>query len=187
MTIQTVLNITRDEYFTLEETSEVKHEYFQGELFAMAGGTFNHSTISGNIFAALKSRLRGKTCQATNSDMRIETPDGLITYPDVAMFCGRPQLTNNQCALLNPIVIIEVLSPSTRRYDQSDKFLLYRAIASFLDYVLVDSEKIHIQHFRKTENNEWILHDYFDVQEAVTLNSIQETLLLTEIYEGVFC
>lgn len=185
--MQTVVhNITREQYFALEETAGVKHEYFQGEIFAMAGGTYSHAAISVNIVSALKVRLRGKTCQPTNSDMRIETLSGLITYPDAAVFCGKPQLTDNQCALLNPIVIVEVLSPTTRRYDQSDKFLLYRAIPSFLDYVLVDSEKIHIQHFRKTENNEWILHDYFDLQETLPLGSIQETLPLTEIYEGVF-
>ena len=178
-------SLTREDYFALEETAEVKHEYFQGQIFAMTGGTFNHSSISGNTFAALKARLRGKACQPMNSDMRVETPDGLITYPDIAVFCGKAQLTNNQCALLNPIVIIEVLSPTTRRYDQSDKFLLYRAIATFQDYLLIDSEKVHVQHFRKTENNEWILHDYFDVHETLTLGSIQESLPLVEIYEDI--
>jgi Uma2 family endonuclease len=177
--------ITREEYFALEATAEVKHEYYQGEIFAMTGGTFNHSVIGVNTVSALNTRLRGKPCRPTNSDMCIETPDGLITYPDVAVFCGKPQLTDNQRALLNPIVIIEVLSPTTRRYDQSDKFLLYRTIPTFQDYLLVDSEKIHVQHYRKTEANEWVLHDYFNVQEIVTLGSIQEMLPLLELYEGV--
>lgn len=86
-------NISRQAYYFLEETAEVKHEYYQGEIFAMTGGTFNHAAIGVNIITALKARLRGKPCQPTNSDMRIETPDGFITYPDAAVFCGGPQLT----------------------------------------------------------------------------------------------
>jgi len=103
----------REEYFTFDETSEEKHEFYQGEIFAMARGTFNHSRISGKAFSALEVKLRGKSCQPTNSGMKIETPKGLITYPDAAVFCGKPELTSNQCALLNPVVIIEVLSSST--------------------------------------------------------------------------
>lgn len=184
--MQTALKyLTREDYFALEETSEEKHEFYQGEIFAMAGGTFNHSAISVNIVTALKQKLRGKFCQPTSSDMRVETPNGLITYPDATIFCGKPELTENQCALLNPLVIIEVLSPSTRRYDQSDKFLLYRSIPSFTDYLLVDSEKVHVQHFRKTGLHEWLLHEYFDVQDVIDFNNIQVSVSLTEIYEAI--
>jgi len=184
--MQTALKyISREEYFTLEESADEKHEFYQGEIFAMAGGTFNHSTISGNTFFSLKNRLRNKSCQPSNSDMRVETPNSLITYPDVSIFCGEPKLSENQCSLLNPIVIIEVLSPSTRAYDQGNKFLLYRSIPSFQDYLLIDSEKLHIQHFRKADNNEWILHDYFSVDDKIYLNSIQESIRIAEIYEGI--
>lgn len=176
---------TREDYFAFEETSEEKHEFFRGEIFAMAGGTFNHSAIALNVATNLKIKLRNKPCRPTNSDTKIETPKGLITYPDVAVFCGKPELTSNQCALLNPVVIIEVLSPSTRRYDQSDKFLLYRSIETFKDYILIDSEKVHVQHFRKTDQNEWILHEYFDLKDQIYLSSIQETLNLSEIYEEI--
>jgi Uma2 family endonuclease len=117
--------------------------------------------------------------------MRIETPNGLITYPDATIFCGKPELTENQCALLNPQVIIEVLSPSTRRYDQSDKFLLYRSILSFTDYLLIDSEKVHVQHFRKMGLHEWLLHEYFDRQDVIDFTNIQITVSLTEIYEAI--
>jgi Uma2 family endonuclease len=184
--MQTALKgLTREDYFALEETSEEKHEFYQGEIFAMAGGTFNHATIGTNIVTTLKQKLRGKSCQPTSSDMRVETPGGLITYPDAAIFCGKPQLTENQCALLNPTVIVEVLSPSTRRYDQSDKFLLYRSIPTFADYLLVDSEKVHVQHFHKTGNHEWLLHEYFDVQESLLLKSVEVSLGLLEIYENI--
>jgi Uma2 family endonuclease len=184
--MQTALKyISREEYFTLEESAKEKHEFYQGEIFAMAGGSFNHSAIGVNIITSLKTKLRGKSCQPTNSDMRVETPDSLITYPDATIFCGEPELSENQCSLLNPIVIIEVLSPSTRAYDQGNKFLLYRSIPSFRDYLLIDSEKFHIQHFRKVDNNEWILHDYFSVSDKIYFNSIQESISMAEIYEGI--
>jgi len=184
MTSTATQYLSRDEYFALDNAEE-KYEFYQGEIFAMTGGTFNHAKISGNTFSAFNVKLRGKCCQATNSDMRVETPTGLITYPDVTVFCGKPELTENQCSLLNPVVIIEVLSPSTRRYDSSDKFTLYRSIATFKDYLLIDSEKIFVQHFRKIENNEWVLHDYLDVNEAIYLNSIEEAISLMEIYDNI--
>jgi Uma2 family endonuclease len=183
---QTVVDyISREDYFALEATADQKHEFYQGQLFAMAGGTFNHAAIGANIVTTLKTKLRGKCCQSTNSDMRVETPTGLITYPDAAVYCGKPELTANQCSLLNPIVIIEVLSPSTRHYDQIDKFALYRSITTFCDYLLIDSEKNHVQHFRKIDDNEWLLHDYFDLAETICISSIQETIRLSEIYEGI--
>jgi Uma2 family endonuclease len=177
---------TKEEYFALEEVATKKHEFFQGNIFAMAGGTFNHARISGNTFSTLKFKLRNKHCQPTISDMQIETPHGLVTYPDIAVYCGKPELTKNQCALLNPILIIEVLSPSTRLYDQSDKFLLYRAIPSFTDYLLIDSEKIHVQHFHKNKEYEWILHEYFQLNDNVDLVSINDCLTLLEMYEEIF-
>jgi Uma2 family endonuclease len=184
--MQTALKtITREEYFAMEETATEKHEFFQGEIFAMSGGTFNHNRISGNAFSALMIRLRGKCCQPTNSDMRVETPSGLITYPDVSVYCGKPELTDNQCALLNPVLIVEVLSPSTRLYDQSDKFSLYRSIPSFTDYLLIDSEKIHVQHFHKAKENEWVLHEYFALNDSVDLSAIAITLTLSEFYENI--
>jgi len=176
---------TCEEYLALEEMVEVKYEFYQGEIFAMSGGTFKHSRIKVNTISALHQKLRGKSCQLTDSDMRIATPSGLMTYPDAGVFCGPPELTDNQRTLLNPVVIIEVLSPSTRRYDKSDKFMLYRSIPSFRDYLLVDSEQVQVQHFRKTENNEWILHEYFDLTEDVYLGSIDESISLAEIYEGM--
>ncbi len=185
MTPTETQQLTRDDYYRLEETAEQKHEFYQSEIFAMSGGTFNHARISGNIFSTLLIKLRGKSCQPTNSDMRVETPAGLITYPDVAVYCGKPELTENQCGLLNPVILIEVLSPSTRCYDQSDKFTLYRSISSFQDYLLIDSEKIAVQHYRKSEPDEWILHDYLNITDSIYLKSIQETISLIEMYDDV--
>jgi Uma2 family endonuclease len=183
---EAINHITRDEYFELEKTSEIKHEFFDGEIFAMSGGSFNHAAIGVNVVTAFKIKLRGKCCSPTNSDMRIETPNGLITYPDAAVFCGTPELTENQCSLLNPAVIIEVLSPSTCRYDEGSKFTLYRSIPSFQDYLLIDSEKVFVQHYRKINTDEWLLHDYFDLADSIVIHSINETICLNEIYDGIF-
>jgi Uma2 family endonuclease len=183
---ETINYITRDEYFELEKTAEIRHEFYNGEIFAMSGGTFNHAAIGVNVVTAFKIKLRGKCCTPTNSDMRIETPTGLITYPDAAVFCGTPELTENQCALLNPVVIIEVLSPSTRRYDEGSKFTLYRSIPSFQDYLLVDCEKVFVQHYRKINADEWLLHDYHNLADSIVINSINETICLNEIYDGIF-
>ena len=176
---------TREEYLALEAMSQEKHEFYHGEIFAMAGGTFHHAEISGNIFATLRTQLRHKSCRPTNSDMRIGTPSGLMTYPDVAIFCGAPELIDNQRTLLNPVVIIEVLSPSTRGYDQDDKFRLYRSIATFREYLLIDSERVHIQQFHRSATNEWILHELTDLTEIIYFTSIDESLSLAEIYENI--
>jgi len=176
---------SREEYLALEEISNEKHEFYQGEIFAMVGGTFHHAKISGNVFSILNVKLRGKFCQPTNSDMCIGTPSGLLTYPDTSIFCGQPELSDNQRVLLNPVMIVEVLSPSTRHYDRGNKFTLYRSILTFRDYLLVDSEKVYIEHFRKIENNEWILHEYTDLSEKIYFNSIDESLELKEIYENI--
>lgn len=184
-TQEVIKHFTREEYLDLEKNAEIKHEFFKGEIFAMAGGTFNHAALGVNVVTAFKIKLCGKCCTPINSDMRIETSNGLITYPDAAIFCGIPELTENQCALLNPVVIIEVLSPSTRHYDETAKFALYRSIPSFKDYLLIDSEKVFVSHFRRIDNNEWILHDYFDLTDSIKINSINETIYLHEIYDGI--
>lgn len=175
----------REDYLAFDDTAEMKHEFYQGEIFAMAGGTFNHAKISGQTFSTLSVKLRGKSCGVMNSDLRLSTPSGLDTYPDLSAFCGKPILTDNQRTLLNSVMIIEVLSPSTRRYDQSDKFTLYRSIPTFSDYLLVDSEKIYVQHFHKVGNYEWLLHEYFELTDNIYLSSLSESISLVEMYEGV--
>jgi Uma2 family endonuclease len=178
--------ISREEYLALEEDSPERQQYFNGEVFAMAGGTFNHSRIARNIVAALVSRLRGKPCEPMNSDMRVHTPSGLDTYPDVSVFCGTPELADEQRTLLNPVILFEVLSPSTRSYDRGDKFAHYRSIAGLRDYVLADSETLAVEHFRRSpDGREWVLHEYGDPAEAVPLYAIESELPLAEIYAGI--
>jgi Uma2 family endonuclease len=175
----------RIEYLAMEEAANVRHEFFQGQIFAMSGGTFNHVVLSGNVYFALKTKLRGKPCQPVNSDMRIHTPAGLDTYPDVSVYCDQPELTDNNRTLLNPVVIIEVLSPTTRNYDQGEKFRLYRSIPSLREYLLIDSESIEVNHFRKLENADWLLHEYTVISDIIWLPTIEQPLSLAEIYENV--
>jgi len=182
---QALASCTRDDYLRLDETSDGRHEFFQGEVFAMTGGSFNHAAIGLNIATTLTTSLRGGPCRPMNSDLRIHTPAGLDTYPDVSAFCGEPELSDRQKTLLNPVVIIEVLSPTTRSYDRGDKFALYRGIPSLRDYLLVDSEQILVEHFRRLDNGEWLLHEYRLVSDTILLVSIDSTLALSMIYEDV--
>jgi len=175
----------REEYLVLEQLTDVKHEFFHGAIFAMAGRTFNHAKITINIAIELVNKLRGKNCTLLGSDMRVHTPSGLDTYPDVSVFCGKPELQDNQRTLLNPSVIIEVLSPSTRNYDRGTKFALYRAIPCLQDYLLVDSEDVSVEHYRRLNSYEWILHDYQDIKDQIPLTTLEESLNLRVIYEQI--
>ena len=176
--------ITREEYLALEIKSDNKHEFYQGEIFAMTGGTFNHSLIAGNIFRHLANSLANTPCQPMNSDMRISTPAGLDTYPDISIYCGKPELIDNNCTLLNPVVIFEVLSPTTRNYDRGGKFTLYRSITSLKEYIMVDSENILVEHYLKINNNEWLLHEHRQGKKF-SLSSLQIELKLTDIYQNI--
>jgi Uma2 family endonuclease len=181
---QNVSQTSREDYLAQDAAGGQKHEFYRGEVFAMAGGTFRHADIAGNVLTALRLKLRGKSCRAMNSDMRLHTPSGLDTYPDVSAFCGAAELTDKDTTLLNPVLIIEVLSPSTRDYDKGGKFTLYRSILSLRDYLLVDSEELFVEHFRRS-GGEWVLHEYREWGDEVPLASIGESLALADIYEDV--
>ena len=179
------IQTTRTEYLEFDASSSQKHQFFDGQIFAMAGGTFNHSAIGLNVATTLRNLLRGKPCQPMNSDMRIHTPSGLDTYPDISVFCNAPELMDNDRTLLNPVVIIEVLSPSTRSYDRGDKFWHYRSIVGLQDYVLIDSETIHVEHHHRQQRDEWLLHEYRKLDDTLRLESLGLTLPLAVLYEDV--
>lgn len=177
--------ISREDYLKLEEVSPEKHEFYQGQVFAMAGGTFQHARIGLNVTTELAVRLRGKPCQPMNSDMRITTPSELNTYPDASVYCGQPELTDSNKTLLNPVLIVEVLSPSTRSYDRGDKFHHYRSIPSLRDYLLIDSETVLVEHYQRMGAYEWNLHEYRRLTDILNLDSIKELLTVSVFYEGV--
>ena len=171
----------------MENAAFEKHEYFKGEIFAMSGAKVRHNTITGNLFVSLANKLKGKKCKPFNSDQRIHIPSNtLFTYPDISIICGEIiTLNNDDWNVLNPTVIIEVLSPSTKNYDRGEKFKLYRDIPTLKEYMLVDSESIHVEVFRLNEKNHWELEEYNSFSDELLVEAIEESLLLSEIYEGV--
>lgn len=178
---------TIEEYLAMEETATEKHEYYKGEIFAMSGAKMPHNTISGNLFIELGIRLKGKGCRPYNSDTRIHIEaNTLFTYPDISIICGEPEtLNNDDWNVLNPVVIIEILSPSTKNYDRGEKFRLYRDIPKLKEYILVDSESVHIEIFRLNESNRWELEEYNTAEETLFIQTINEYISLGGIYAGV--
>jgi Uma2 family endonuclease len=174
-------------YLEMENAADEKHEYYKGEIFAMSGAKVPHNIIAGNLFAMLFNRLKGKKCKPFNSDQRIHIPsNSLFTYPDISIICGEViTLNNDDYNALNPSVIIEVLSKSTKNYDRGEKFKLYRDIKTLKEYILVDSESIHIEIFRLNENDHWELEEYSSLANAVIIKAIGETIFLSEIYDNV--
>jgi Uma2 family endonuclease len=177
---------TIEEYLEMEQASQEKHEYYQGEVFAMSGPKVPHGIISGNTFLALGNQLKGKQCRPFNSEQRIHIEKNtLFTYPDIFVVCGEIETRNNdEWNILNPTVIVEILSPSTRDYDRGQKFKLYRDIPSLKEYILIDSEFINIEVFFLNDEGHWELREYKSIDDSFALKSIQVHLDLKEIYEG---
>ncbi len=178
---------TIEEYLEFEKTSEEKYEYYQGEIFAMSGSKVPHNTISVNIIAALKQKLKGKSCQPFNSDQRIYIPENsLFTYPDISIICGDIiTLNDDDWNILNPSVIIEVLSPGTKDYDRGGKFKLYRDIPTLKEFILVDSETVNIEAFRINDRGYWELEEYKETGTALLIKTIGVAISVEEIYEGI--
>jgi len=179
--------ITVEEYWELESTSPVKHEYFDGCIYAMAGGSNRHAVVCTNASAALSVRLRGKPCRAVSSEQRVKIEaTGLETYPDTSVYCPPSRFEGkNDEVLLTPAVLIEVLSPSTSAYDKGDKFGHYKQIESLRDYLLVEQKKMQVEHFHRLENGDWLLKTLSTLDAKVELESIDCVLPLNELYDGV--
>ncbi len=178
---------TAKEYLEMERSTPEKNEYFNGDIFAMAGASRRHNLIGTNVSRMLSTQLRKRPCEVYANDMRVKVrKTGLYTYPDIVVVCGKPQLEDEKTdTLLNPTVLIEVLSPATEAYDRGDKFEHYRTIASLSDYVLVTQSKILVEHYVRQANNTWLLSALNEQQQVVEIRSIECSLLLEEIYEKV--
>lgn len=176
--------LTPEEYFVWEEKQLLRHEYLNGEIYAMGGGTQNHGRIASNIIFIVKGHLRGGGCQVGNSDCRVnilETND--YVYPDVSVTCEDSDRTATQ-AIQYPCLIVEVLSPSTANYDRGDKFRLYRRNPSLQDYVLVDAEKIAIDLYRKNDRGNWEIFNY-QSGDNIELRSINLSFPIESVYEDI--
>lgn len=179
--------ISVNEYLEQENKSDTKYEYYNGETFAMAGASFAHNLLVSNLIVTLTNQLRSKKkCKALPSDLRIKTPSGLYTYPDVSIICGKEIYdTQDKKTIINPTVIIEVLSDSTEKYDRGEKFSFYRKIESLKSYALINHKAPKIEMFSKNENNLWYLSETTETETSVIIPSIECTLNLEEVYYEV--
>ena len=175
------------EYLNLEPTLEDKYEFHHGEIVAMAGGTLNHSLIGGKLVALLKQVLRGSGCLTFNSDLKIfieKFNHGV--FPDAMVICGEPEMLGNRNDIIvNPSLVIEVLSKSTESYDRGEKFLRYRSLPSFKEYVLIASDKHLVESFYKENSNYWQMRTAIGLDAEIHLFSIDKTITLKDIYENV--
>jgi Uma2 family endonuclease len=178
---------TPEEYLALEEAADHRSEYYQGQIYAMAGGPYKHEVIAGNFYAALHRYAQNGKCVAVASNMRLLVErHGLYTYPDAMLVCGKPQfVTNRTDIILNPLILVEVLSKSTRAYDLGDKFEFYRSIPTFQDYVMVDQDRVFVEYYHKLGAQRWVLTEISDPATVLTLQSIKLDIPVYELYHQV--
>lgn len=176
-----------EDYLAGERVSDTKHEYYAGEVFAFAGGSEQHNLIAGNVYASLHSQLRKRSCTVYPSDMRVSIPrTGLYTYPDVVAVCGAAQFEDQERdTLLNPTIIVEVLSPSTEMYDRGKKFQNYRTINTLAEYLLVAQDAYRIEHYVRQPDQQWLLSEATSLDQTIELPSITCSLALADVYEKV--
>ncbi|GAK59789.1 hypothetical protein U27_06774 [Candidatus Vecturithrix granuli] len=179
--------VTPEEYLAIERQAEYKSEYWNGEMFAMAGASERHVLITTNTAGELRTQLKSRPCRVYSIDLRVKVRStGLYTYPDIVVICEKPVFDDKQQdTLLNPIVLIEVLSPSTEAYDRGEKFSHYRTIESLSDYLLISQTRPRIEHFIRQPHEQWIFSDCHDMDGAIAIASIGCTLALAEVYDKV--
>ncbi len=187
MSSHATARITAQEYLALERQALYKSEYFQGEIFAMSGASRRHNLISLNIGAELRAQLKQRPCDVYPSDMRVKIPStGLYTYPDVVVVCGEPAFEDAEVdTLLNPTLLVKVLSPSTADYDRGGKFEQYRTVPSVQEYLLVAQAQCHVVHCTRQTDHAWRLTETSNLQAQLHLPSIDCVLALSEVYAKV--
>ena len=178
--------LTPEEYLTLERKAAVKSEYLSGQILAMSGASNAHNLITLDIGTEFNIQLRGRECLVYTSDMRIRTsPKGAYFYPDVVVVCGKPRFEDNVFGtLLNPVLVMEVLSPSTETYDKGEKFGHYQELASLQEYILVSQDRIRVEHYRLVKT-QWVQTEMRGHADVLSLNSIRCELPLQDIYRRV--
>jgi Uma2 family endonuclease len=179
--------LTPEQYLVSERAGDQKHEYYQGEVFAMVGASFSHVGIAANLLASLHGQLQSGPCRVFSSDLRVKVSrTGLYTYPDIGVVCDQPQFDDDQKdTLLNPRVIIEVLSPSTESYDRGKKFAHYRTVESLAEYLLVSQDQTRIEQYVRQPTHDWLLHEATEPAETIHLPSIECDLKLSDVYANI--
>lgn len=174
-----------EEYLELEENSTVKHEYVDGHVYAMAGGTVDHGTIAVNVVSQLRPFLRGGRCRVHNSDVKVRLGPRRFVYPDVSVGCDPRDRVDGRATFINyPRLVVQILSPSTARYDQGDKVEMYRALPSFEEYVLIDAEQVGIEVRTRQDDGAWQVQTY-GPGDHVRISTIDVRLPIAEFYEDV--
>jgi Uma2 family endonuclease len=187
MSTQAKIYLTPEQYLEIERQAEQKSEYWQGEMFAMSGAAEPHNLVVPNITVQIHTQLRSRDCRIYSNDMRVRvSATGLYTYPDIVVVCGAPQfLDGRRDTLLNPTLIVEVLSPSTEAYDRGRKFEHYQSIPSLQQYLLVASERVHADLFTRQPDGLWLLKAAGSPEDIIELDSIGCRLTLRDTYERV--
>ena len=176
---------TLEEYIELDKNSEERYEYFDGEVVCMSGGSIEHSTIAINVAGTLREGLKGRPCRVLSSDVRLKVPKAFpYRYPDVVVVCGQllVEKIQGQVMLVNPLLIVEVLSPSTEAYDRGRKFTAYQSIESFQEYLLVAQDRPYVTRYVRQTDGQWLRSDVEGLDRAVKLESLDIALPLREIY-----
>jgi Uma2 family endonuclease len=187
MSQQVISYISPEEYRRRERQAEYKSEYLNGEIFAMSGANREHNLIAGNIVGELNQQLRGQPCEVYPSDMRVKvTATGLYTYPDVIVVCGEPKFEDEYVdTLLNPTLLVEVLSPSTERYDRIAKTSYYRTLDALAEHLLVAQDEVRLDRYVKQANKQWLQFEYTSLDSVADLQSIACSLALRDVYDKV--
>ena len=187
MATDPVQHLSPGEYLAFERRGETKHEYAGGEVFAMTGASLGHNVIVAHLVAELDVQFRGRPCRVFASDLRVAvSPDGPFYYPDVVALCAEPRLLDDERdTLLNPEVVIEVLSPSTEAFDRGLKFSHYRAIPSVREVVFVAQDRARVEHFACRDDDQWLLTDHAGLEAAVELPAVGCRLELARVYDKV--
>ena len=184
--VATQSDLTPEEYLALERKATTKSEYLDGRMYAMSGASRAHNLITMNISSGLHAQLRERACEVYANDMRVKvSPTGLYTYPDVVVVCDEPRLEDSVSdTLLNPTVLVEVLSPSTEAYDRGEKFAHYRQLDSLQEYILVSQDCVRVEHYLR-QGEQWLLTEFSALDDRLYLASIECELSLREIYAKV--
>lgn len=187
MSTPALRRFTPQEYLMLERQADFKSEYLDGQIFAMGGATREHNLIAGNVFASLHRQLRQRPCEVYQNDLRVGVNSKrLYSYPDVIVMCGKPQFEDDQLdTLLNPTLIVEVLSKSTEEFDRGEKFRRYRTLASLQEYLLIAQQEYRLEQYSRQADGSWRLAEFEQLDDRVTLASIDCQLLLADVYEKV--
>lgn len=179
--------LTPEQYLDAERSAELRHEYYDGHIYAMSGGSYQHGQIIGNLTGELRTALTARPCSVVPNDLRLRvSPDGLYTYPNVIVICGDPRFADDRRdTLLNPALIVEVLSPSTEAYDRGFKSAQYRTVESLEEYALVSQVEPRVEVFHRQSGGHWLLSEAVGLEAVCRFESLDCAIPLAEIYARV--